>query len=90
MACLAQGLAKPQKGVTAIAPRIAACVGADLPPGDMAADIVLGPVGTQRCVGAVEHHQQRRLVGVQPRQQAVQGDEAGAAAGLAWYSLRSA
>ena len=38
------------------------------------------PIGIQRRLGAVEHHQQLGLVGMQPREQAIEGDEAGAAA----------
>ena len=34
----------------------------------------------QRSLGSVEHHQQFGLVGMQPREQAVQRDEAGAVA----------
>ena len=45
----------------------------------MAADVVLRSVGVQRDLGAVEHHQQLGLVGVEPREQTVEGDEAGLA-----------
>ena len=44
----------------------------------MEADVALGAIGVERYVRAIEHHQQLGLVGVQPREQAIQRDEAGA------------
>ena len=52
---------------------------ADLALGDVAADVIFRSIGVQRDLGPVEHHQQFGLVGVQPREQAVEGDEAGVA-----------
>ena len=46
----------------------------------METDVALGAIGVQWDLGAIEHHQQFRLVGVQPLQQAVQRGEAGAPA----------
>jgi hypothetical protein len=34
------------------------------------------PVGVQWDFGAIEHHQQLGVVGMEPREQAVEGDEA--------------
>ena len=45
----------------------------------MAADVVFRSVGVERDFRPLQHHQQLGLVGVQPRQQAVQRGEAGAA-----------
>ena len=75
-----QVLAEAEEGIAAIATEIAAGSGADLAAGDLAADVVLGAIGVQRRLGAVEHRQQFGLVGMQPREQAIQRDEAGAAA----------
>src|SRR4029077_13837080 len=50
-----------------------ACAAADR---DMEADVALGAIGVERYPGAIEHHQQLGLVGVQPREQATQRDEA--------------
>jgi len=72
-------LDQAEEGIAAVAPDVAACPGADLAPGDMAPDVVLRAVGVQRDLRPLQHQQQFRLVGMQPRQQAVQGDEAGAA-----------
>src|SRR5712675_2272714 len=55
-----------------------ACAATDLALGDMEADVALGAIGVERYVRAIEHHQQLGLVGVQPREQAIQRDEAGA------------
>src|SRR5277367_6111279 len=76
---LVAGLGEAQKCVATIATDIAPCPGTDLPPRDIATDIVLRAVGVERYFRPVQHHQQLRLVGMQPRQQAVQCDEAGAA-----------
>src|SRR3954454_7161957 len=91
-----------QKSIAAVTADVAAGPGADLAPGDVAADIVLRAVGVQRGLGTVQHHQQLIFVGMQPYQQAVQGDEARAAekdavepgaqgdrAALAWFALIS-
>ena len=42
--------------------------------------MILRTVGVERDLRPVQHHQQLGLVGMQPRQQAVQRDEAGATA----------
>ena len=76
---LGTGLGQPEKGVSAVASGVAAGSAADLAPGHLGADVVLRSVGVQRDLGAVEHPQQFRLVGVQPREQPVQDDEAGPA-----------
>ena len=74
---LGAGLEETQEGVSTIATDIAARAAADLSPGDVAADVVLRSVGVQRDLGSVEDHQQLGLVGVEPHEQTVEGDEAG-------------
>src|ERR1700687_2611515 len=76
---LGAGFGETEKGIAAITTDIAAGAGTDLAPGDVAADVVLRSVGVQRDFGSVEHHQQLGLVGVEPREQAVEGDGAGLA-----------
>ena len=73
-------LGEAQEGIAAITAGIAACPGADLPARDLTADVVLRAIGVERDLRAFQHHQQLGLVGMQPRQQAIQRDEAGAAA----------
>src|SRR5215475_15681154 len=74
---LGAGLGQTEEGVSAVTTDITARPTADLSSGDVAADVVLRSVGVQRDFGSVEHHQQLGLVGVEPREQAVEGDEAG-------------
>ena len=76
---LGASLDDAEEGVAAIAADIAAGATADLAPGHVAADVVLRSVGVQRDLGSVEHHQQFGFVGVEPREQTVEGDEAGLA-----------
>src|SRR6266702_712424 len=73
---LGASLGDAEEGVAAIAADIAAGATADLAPGHVAADVVLRSVGVQRDLGSVEHHQQFGFVGVEPREQTVEGDEA--------------
>ena len=73
------GFGQAEECVAAIAADIAPGPGADLPPRDVTTDIVLRTVGVKRNFRPVQHHQQLSFVGMQPRQQAVQRDEAGAA-----------
>jgi hypothetical protein len=77
---LGAGFGEAEKGVATVTTDIAAGAGADFASGDVAANVVLGSVGVQRDFGSVEHYQQFWLVGVKPREQAVEGDEAGIAA----------
>src|SRR3954452_3657447 len=79
MPCLAQVLARPRKA-SRQAPEIAAGAGADLAACDLAADVVLGPIGVQRHRGMIQHPQQVRLVGPQSCQQAIERGKAGATA----------
>src|SRR4051794_23108395 len=74
---LLAGFHQAQERVPAIAAPVAASSAADLAPGDLGADVVLRSVGVQRDLGAVEHSEQFGLVGTQPREQPVQGDETG-------------
>src|ERR1700676_2166329 len=76
---LGAGFDETEKGIAAITTDIATGAGTDLAPGDVAADVVLRSVGVEWDFGSVEHHQQLGFVGVEPREQAVEGDEAGLA-----------
>src|SRR5438132_9120269 len=76
---LGTGLGEGEEGIAAVTPDITARATTDLAPGDVAADVVLRPIGVQRNLGPFEHHQQLGLVGVEPREQTVEGDEAGLA-----------
>src|SRR5215212_6650829 len=51
--------------------------GARPAPGHLGADVVLRSVGVQRDLRPLQHPQQLGLVGVQPREQPVQDNEAG-------------
>ena len=75
---LPAGLGEPEEGVAAVAADVAVGSAADVALGHLAADVVFRAVGVQRDFRVIEHHQQLGLVGVQPLQQAVEGDEAGA------------
>src|SRR5512133_2383111 len=59
-------------------PSAAARAATDLALGDMKADDALGASGWERYLRPLEHHQQLWLVGVQPLEQAIERDEAGA------------
>ena len=76
---LAACLGEAQEGIAAITAGIAACPSADLPARDITTDVILRAIGVKRDLRAFQHHQQLGLVGMQPRQQAIQRDEAGAA-----------
>src|SRR5215218_103269 len=74
---LGTGLGQAEEGVPAIAAHVAAGSAAHLAPGDLGPDVVLRSIGVQRDLRAIEHPEQLRLVGVQPREQPVQDDKAG-------------
>ena len=76
---LGAGLGEAEEGVAAVPAKITARAAAELSPGDVAADVVFRSVSVQGDFGSIEHHQQFGLVGVEPREQAVEGDEAGLA-----------
>jgi hypothetical protein len=76
---LGAGLCEAEKGVSAIPADVTAGAAAELSPGDVTADVVFRSVGMQRNFGPLEHHQQFGLVGMEPGEQAVEGDEAGLA-----------
>jgi hypothetical protein len=76
---LRAGLCETQKCIAAIASGVAAGATADVAPGDLAADIVLGVVGVQRDLWAVEDEEEFGLIGVEASEQAVEGGEIGAA-----------
>ena len=76
MPSLAQVFIRPRKASRVAAGRRLGSAG-DLAPGDLGPDVVLGVVGVQGHVGTVQHHEEFVAVGVQPRQQPVQGGEPG-------------
>ena len=76
---LVAGFAEAEESIAAIPPDVTPRSAADLPPRDVASDVILRSVGVQRNFRPFEHHQQLGLVGIQPRKQAIQRDEAGAA-----------
>ena len=77
---LGAGLLQSEESVPAITSGVTVCAAANLALGDVAADVAFGTVGVERYLRAIQHRQQLRLVGVQPCEQAVESDEAGAAA----------
>src|SRR5260370_21205581 len=68
-----------EEGVAAVATGVASCAAADLSLGDLAADIVLRSVGVERDLGPLQHQEQFAFVGMEPSEQAIEGDEAGLA-----------
>ena len=72
---LGAGLVEAEKGIAAIATRIASGAAAHLSFGDLTADIVLRSIGVQRNLWPIENHQQFALVGAEPCEQPVEGDE---------------
>ncbi len=73
---LGAGFGEAEEGVAAIASGVAACSAADFSLDDLAADVVLRAVGVEGNFGPFEHHQQLGLVGMEAREQAIEGDEA--------------
>src|SRR4051794_34771637 len=67
------------RGVAAIVDGIGEGAAADLALGDLAADVILGAVGVEWNLRAIEHPQQLGLVGVQAGEQPVEDSEAGSA-----------
>src|SRR3984885_2374907 len=76
---LVAGLGETEECIAAIATNVAPGPCADFPPGDVTTDVILRTVGVERDLRPVQHDQQFSLVGMQPCQQAVQRDKAGAA-----------
>src|SRR3954470_8368653 len=76
---LAAGLGEAEEGIATVTTEVGFGATADMAFGHLAADVVLRSVGVQRDLRAVEHCQQLGLVGMQPRQQPIEADEAGAA-----------
>src|SRR5215210_1663983 len=74
---LVAGLAQPEERIAAIPTHVGARAGADLAPDDLSPDVVLGSVGVQWDLGALQHPQQLRLVRPQPSQQPIEGGKAG-------------
>ena len=74
---LGAGLGEREEGVAGVATRIAAGAARDFAPGDVATDVVFRAIGVRRDFRAFEHLEQLRLVGMKPREQAIEGDEAG-------------
>ena len=67
-----------EESVAAVAAIGATSAATDLSFGDMEADVPLGAIGVKRYLRPIEYPQQLWLVGVQPREQAIERDEAGA------------
>src|SRR3954454_12266492 len=72
-------LGETEESVTTIPAGVASRPGADLAPRHLTANVVLRAVGVERDFRPLQHHQQLGLIGMQPRQQAIQRGEAGAA-----------
>ena len=72
------GAHQSEECVAAVAAIETASTTTDLALGDMEADVALGAIGVERYLRPIEHHQQLRLFGVQPHEQAIERDEAGA------------
>ena len=73
------GVHQAEESIAAISSCVAVRAAADLALDDVTADVALGTIGVQRDLRPVEHGQQLGLVGIEPLQQAIEGDEAGAA-----------
>ena len=76
---LAAGLGEAEEGIAAIASGVAAGSAAELSPGDLAADVVLGAVGVKGDLRSIEDEEQLGLVGVEASEQPVEESESGAA-----------
>jgi len=75
---LGAGLVEAEEGIATVATDIAAGAAADLALGHLAADVVFRSIGMEGDLGAIERHQQLALVGMEPFEQTVEDDEAGA------------
>ena len=73
---LSTSLGEPEECIAAVATAVAVGSPADVAFGPLAADVVFRAIGVQRNFRVIEHHQQFVLVGVQPMQQVIKGDEA--------------
>ena len=74
----AAGFCQTKERVPAISTAIASGAAADLSLCHLATDIVFRTIGVEGDLRALEHHQQLSFVGVQPLEQTVEGDKAGA------------
>src|SRR5712691_10883406 len=74
---LGAGLGQAEESIAAVAPDVASGAAADLTPGDLTADVVLGAVGVQWDLRVVEHQQQFGLFGVEAREQPIEAGKAG-------------
>ena len=75
---LGAGFGEAEESIAAISSAVATRAAADFSLGHLTANVVLGAVGVEGNFGPFEHHQQFGLVGVQAREQAIEGDEPGA------------
>ena len=73
------GVDQAEESIAAISSGVAVRATADLALDDVTANVALGTIGVQRDLRPVEHGQQLGLVGIEPLQQAIEGDEACAA-----------
>jgi hypothetical protein len=74
---LGAGLGEGEEGIARIATEIATGAAGDFAPCDVTTDIVLRAIGVERNIGALDHLEQLRLVGMKPCEQTIEGDEAG-------------
>jgi len=65
------GFREAEESIAAIATDVASRADADLPPRDVAPDVVLRSGGVRRNFRPLQHHQQFGLVGMQARQQTI-------------------
>ena len=68
-----------EEGVAAVASGVTLGATADLALDDVAANVALGPVDVERYFRPLEDGEQLGLIGMQPGQQAIERNEAGAA-----------
>ena len=73
---LGAGFHEAEEGIAAIAAQIGAGAGGDFAPRHLAADVVFRAVGVQRDLRPFQHREQILFLGVQPRQQPVEGGKA--------------
>src|SRR5450755_3654649 len=69
---LVAGLDETEESIAAVPADVGPCASADLAPRDLTANVVFRAVGVKRDFRPVQHHQQLGLIGMQPRQEAIQ------------------
>jgi hypothetical protein len=69
---LGAGFHQTEKGVATVSAQITSRSAGDLPPGDLAADVVFRSVGVQGDVGSLEHQQELTFLSLEPAQEPVE------------------